>query len=127
MRTGLLFLMAFVSILSCQKKTVARYTEIAGRWQRTETLIDPGDGSGQFSPVSGADATVVEFKENGMLTAPGHWYLSRYNRFAVLSDTQLRLYTPANDSLTLTYSLASKLTINYQCIEACRDRFTKVD
>lgn len=121
----LLSILLCLFLFSCAKKAAIE-SDLAGSWKRTETLMDIGNGSGQWSPVPPAEQTVVEFRSDGTLSAASHWYLSRFNRFEVVSGTQLRL-SGGNDSLTLTYSLADKLTINFQCIEACRDRFTKVN
>ena len=114
-----------LAITSCAKKETTS-SGFVGSWKRTETLMDIGNGSGQWSPVPPADQVVVSFRPNGSIVHNGHWYLSRFERYALLSDKELRLYS-ATDSLTLTYLLEDKLTINFQCIEACRDRFTRVE
>ncbi|RYY95809.1 MAG: hypothetical protein EOO11_15000 [Chitinophagaceae bacterium] len=124
----LLALALAAALLACSKSiTTTGSSGIAGTWKRTETLMDPGDGSGQWAAVPAAERSTVSFGADGSIRSSSHWYLARFQQYRLLSDSQLRVYSGAGDSATLGYGFdKGKLRLDLQCIEACKDAFVRV-
>ncbi|GAA4320653.1 hypothetical protein [Flaviaesturariibacter amylovorans] len=116
------------ALLACSKSTTTTEgTGIAGTWKRTETLMDPGNGSGQWGALPANEQSTVTFGADGSIRTANHWYLARYQQYRVLSSSQLRIYGNADDSATLGYEFhKGRLRLNLQCIEACKDGFVRV-
>src|SRR5690554_58280 len=63
----LLLLTLVFFIAACDKDNLQiDNTTLTGKWKLSETLLDPGDGSGEWTPVAKKTPyDYVEFKENG--------------------------------------------------------------
>jgi hypothetical protein len=105
-------------------------SHLEGEWKLVERLIDPGDGSGVFEPVN-SEKKIRFFKDgtllsNGSLCNPGN---------AQTDQTSTGTYNAATGEMTINdchvnpiqYSIDGPyLTVTYQCIEACRDKYLKI-
>ncbi|HUH34063.1 MAG TPA: hypothetical protein VLZ28_08915 [Daejeonella sp.] len=103
---------------------------LMGKWKLSETLADPGDGSGQWRKVSRGTDDYIVFGIDGKLSGNA---FKEYSTYAV------------QDSVTLQFKKADGVTYqNYRfqlqggalsmspagpimCIEACGIRFKKVE
>ena len=119
-----LLIAAILFFTACGKESVKNAT-LAGKWKLVESLIDPGDGSGKWLPVTAS--TYLELKADG--TTSGTTFPT-YVSYVV------------KDSVKLTFTLTDKTIQNYRykishdtlsmspdgpsrCIEACGIRFKK--
>lgn len=100
---------------------------LVGSWQRFETFRDPGDGSGQWRPVTGSEVTRVSFGPGGDFAATGNSSLAPYTRYLALSGRELRLYGGHGDSLTVFFQTDGKvLQLEKEARETAMDRYQKL-
>jgi len=107
---------------SC-KKTVDGPGEIYGTWKLTETLNDPGDGSGKYIKVKG-DAKYLILRSTGQVTGDA---MPELTAFRVLDSSRVEIFTK-NYTMPLTYYYkvtAKTLTLNPPCIEGCGLKFVR--
>lgn len=120
-----------VIVLSSCSDTDLKFEEIVGEWQLIETNLDPGDGSGVFTPVN--SNRTITFKSNGTFTSKGD--LCELNTSS--TGTSNGVYNEANETMTIDsctgvdnnilYELVNKnLILNYTCIEACQHKYEKI-
>jgi len=119
MRKLLLSGILMLSIMACRKRSATVENEsIVGKWKLTESLADPGDGSGKWQPADPAHPSFIEFKADGSLSdTPVSPYAA--SRYKVTSDSTLLFYRAA-DTLQERYHFEkTRLTIIPPCYEAC--------
>ncbi|TCD03790.1 hypothetical protein [Pedobacter psychroterrae] len=108
--------------LSC-KKDQNGPTEFYGTWKLTETLADPGDGSGKYMKVQGA-TRYITFDQSGNVSGEAMPDITSYK---VLDSTRIEI-TSKNYSQKLVYWYKlspTTLEINPPCIEGCGFRFVR--
>jgi hypothetical protein len=119
-----LLLMVFSLVyLGCKKEKEDGPGEVYGTWMLTETMNDPGDGSGKYKKVKG-DVQYVTLERSGDISGDA---LSDLQRFNVLDSARIEFVTkPANDKIIYYYKVsANSLTLNPPCIEGCGLRFVR--
>ncbi|HTK19129.1 MAG TPA: hypothetical protein VL442_06440 [Mucilaginibacter sp.] len=117
---------AILLIVACGKESLkSGNTSLTGKWKLVQNLMDPGDGSGKWLPVT--TSTTLQLNADG--TTSGTTFPT-YVSYVV------------KDSVTLTFTLNDKSLQNYRykishdtmsmspdgpirCIEACGIRFKK--
>lgn len=117
---------------SCSKKTAETDTvplSLNAKWIVTQTLMDPGNGSGKWMPVSTPNHYYLQLNSDS--TAQSNYFKS------FTENVDLKEYRMANDSniififkdgSTRTYYCQfdnKSLTIMGGCYEACGSRFTR--
>lgn len=126
MRLRILLLLAAVSALTvtCSKSTTQDGT-ILGTWIATESLISPGP-MGTWQPWTNG-VYVAIFHEDGRLELTKPFLTLQYDRYKVVDDNILRMYTSSlSDSTDIGYELnGKKLTLWLFCIEPCGIRFAR--
>lgn len=123
MKNIFLVLIIMGLLVACKKDSS---NGLIGEWKLIETLTDPGDGSGTFSPVS--SSKIIEFHSNGTITSNGD--LCSMNSAATSSssgtystiDSIISGSTCTNLHFTLN---TNHLIIDYPCIEPCRAKFER--
>jgi len=103
---------------------------LTGKWKLSETLADPGDGSGQWQKVPKESKDYIVFGEDGKLSGNA---FEEYSTYAVQDSTTLKFTKP--DGVTYQdyrYKLqGGALSMSpagpIMCIEACGIRFKKVE
>lgn len=123
-----------IFIVSCQsdfEDSNTEITDINGKWQLLELLMDPGDGSGEFETTD-LDIT-LEIGKNLNIEANG--ILCGYSE----SENILTSHISLEDSIirvncnsgTLRHKLSlhkSNLTLsNLNCRESCMAKFIKIE
>ena len=115
------------AIIACKKTCTEGNADnsIVGKWKMTESLIDPGNGSGTWIP-DGSGVTFVTFFANGTLSN-NTTFLTGYDRYYTTPDSKIYVIkTSSSDTARMGYLLEpGKLTINPQCYEACGYRFVR--
>lgn len=128
------FLLPLILVLltiACDSEDV-NPDSLIGTWRLSQTLADPGDGSGVFRP-----ATTEEFIN---IAIDGSYHssfsLCQFGNNGEVNtgsiDTLQQVFIPENCSwgdspAMLPYQLQNgELTISFQCIEACAHLYVKV-
>lgn len=96
--------------------------EVYGKWKLTETLSDPGNGSGKYQTVK--DDKYLTMDKTGKMEGDA---LPELSTFKILDSVRMEV-TLKNRNQTLTYrykATANTLTLNPPCIEACGLRFRR--
>ncbi|MFT3918028.1 hypothetical protein [Cloacibacterium sp.] len=132
---GLKIMLFSLLLLSCRENIDE--TTITGTWKLTEQLVDPGDGSGKFTPVS--SNKTVTFVTNGTYTSNGSF--CSINTDSNQNTNGNYTYTNSEKSMTplncnTTLFSVEKLSIeiqngnliisNFGCIEPCAQKFVKI-
>ncbi len=104
--------------------------EIVGKWQLTEALADPGDGSGTWQTVE--NGRTLEFDENGMVySSTSFCYGEQINEATFDASEKMISSNCADRNVELSYELKEgKLFItphNPRCAEACGTKYSKVE
>lgn len=129
MRPIVFILLLLTCTYSCKKNSDPA---LVGKWQLTETLVDPGNGSGTFQDVS-SDKT-IKFKSNGTFTSNGS--ICDLNTDA--NDATSGEYSNSEHTVTPTGCGSSSTVLNYEiingdlilhypCFEACQVKYEKVN
>lgn len=122
-------------LLSCSEDNSRKSetNEFLGKWKMTETLIDPGDGSGTYVPVSGE--YFLEFFPNGtvgtnyMLCTLSGTNTGSYTSLYFADEQYIQSQTcNANQDFQIYYQMEGEnLILNYPCIEACQVKFIRIN
>ena len=120
----LLFAIIF-SIISCQKSSQAKHSNLVGKWKLTESYMDPGDGSGVWQAADPAHPGYIEFKSDGtLITTPYNIYAA--TRYKTTSDSTV-LFIRETDTLPMRYNFSKTLLVLYPpCDEGCGQKYIAV-
>ena len=134
MKNGLLLFALIGFVFSCTNDDSNNSSEqdLIGTWKLTETLADPGDGSGVFTTVTSEKN--IQFFNDGTVTSNGSIcdmsIQSDNASDGTFSITDSTINSPEcfNSGFNITFELTSTfLILNYPCIEPCRAKFIKVE
>lgn len=114
---------------SCKKN---QDPELVSKWKLIEQLMDPGDGSGVFTPV--ISNKTIEFFEDGTITSnsilcqmsseSGTSSSGMYSE----SELSITLDNCGISSFVIYYEIdGSILILNYPCFEACKEKYELVE
>lgn len=106
-------------------------TGLIGTWRLTETLFDPGDGSGKFQKVDSKKE--ITFLKNGEISVNG----GICSMLVETGETESGTYSLTEGTLTapncpseprkVRFSHSgTTLIIDYPCIEPCSAKFRKL-
>lgn len=96
---------------------------IIGTWKLTESLADPGDGSGKYKPVTGP-TKYMTFDANGKVTGDANPNVTSYK---ILDYEKIEFTTLQNSSITYRYKIiGNQLELNPPCIEGCGLKFIRM-
>lgn len=105
--------------------------DLIGTWKLTEVLLDPGDGSGTFSPVQ-SDKTVTFF-ENGTVISNATLCNLAPDADALgegvysLQDSTITPTCPGQDFVgNIFFEIEGEnLILYFLCIEPCAEKYVK--
>ena len=132
MKNKLILIFSIIILFSCSDDNDDKIINVVvSKWQLAEVLADPGDGSGTFQPVS--SNKIIEFYNDGTLYSNG-------TICNISTDSNANFYgTYSAQDMTLTSSQCqaqaiptsyemtqTTLIIYYPCIEACAEKYTKI-
>lgn len=129
MRILYILLTGVILVAACEKKD-KETAEITGSWKLIELYGDPGDGSGDFTPVE--SEKIIEFRADGTVWSNGDICLMSPAAAAPTTGTY-----SAEDSTINSVSCLSEINIffeirgeylilSYPCIEPCQAKFEKI-
>jgi len=116
-------------IYACRTNNPTASPSLSGKWKLTETLNDPGDGSGKFIPVpEKANYEYVEFKANGVLSGT---VFAQYIRYTVKDSATVSFFKSDNTLQNYRYTFHDNVLDMSPagpifCFEPCAQRFIKV-
>ena len=117
-------------LFSCNDDEIVA-PELIGTWQLSEVLADPGDGSGTFTPVE--SNRTITFLSTGMIESneslcPGEITQGNGRGIYSLQDSTIIATCPDQEiSLNISFKIeGASLLLIYQCIEACAEKYVKV-
>jgi hypothetical protein len=115
----------FLITLACTK-SADNNSSIIGRWKLTETLADPGDGSGKWMPAT--TNYIIQFNEDSTAYENPVNPYRNVNRYSVTNDSTLTLFYSNGTSFSFYFKIESNtLTITGGCIEACGAKYERAD
>jgi len=130
----LLFLALFATISSCSitpnSPANLDTKEITGKWQLTETLADPGDGSGTWQTVE--NGRILEFDKNANVYSSTSFCNEEEINEASFDATEKMISTDCGEKIIeLRYELKEGNLFIYphspRCIEACGSKYRKIE
>lgn len=133
MKNNVILLSVFIFFFSCSDDQDDKINNtIVSKWKLIETLADPGDGSGTFQPVS--SNKIIEFYDDETFYSNGsictisidsnaNFYGTYSVQNATLNSSQCQAQNfPTSYEMTQT-----TLIIYYPCIEACAEKYSKIE
>lgn len=129
-----LFLCLIIFSCSDDNGRKSESSEFLGKWKLTQTLFDPGDGSGVFVDVDSNDNREIEFSNNGNVISnyslcldnptPGNSFTAPY-----FADED---YIIPNDCFPVGYNIeyriqGENLILSYPCVEGCLFKFVRIE
>ena len=120
--TAFLFLSFFACKKNKQTDTTSISTEIVGNWKAIQWQNDIGNGSTPFTDIPSQYNYYLNFLPNNNFDGNYIFNVNNFNRYRIIDSINMMLYKQnTNDSMKLWYEFNNnKLTISFQCIEACR-------
>ena len=129
----LLIIVAILVIAACSKENneiidvLGNPKVLVGKWKLTESLNDPGDGSGKWTKVSGSNVNYVEFKADGQLSGYGDYKTYTVKDSTILTFTKADGVTYQDQRYQLQNGMLSMSPAGpIWCIEPCGLRYKKV-
>lgn len=127
MKTLFTCIAALFIIAACSNDDDANSPDLLGTWVLTETLVDPGDGSGTFQPAE--SYRVVTFNDNGTYTASESFcnFYFDYGTGAINgSYTNINIICDTGVSVEMPYVVENgALIISYPCNEICKAKYQR--
>jgi hypothetical protein len=134
MKKGILYLILFVFLFSCDNNDDdnSSETELIGTWKLIENYADPGDGSGDFEVV--VSEKIIEFFNDGSVISNGSICDMSIESSTPSSGTYSEAEFIINSSECLNFVDfdimyffdESFLIISYPCIEGCLSKYEKI-
>ena len=112
MKSILLLVTACCTLIACEKQRVESTDELTGKWMLTEQRADPGDGSGQWHPVTINQVLTIEFKSDGSFESSDNNNI--FNRYTLVGDTITLFHSLSNNvSMKLAVQELTTTTLAY--------------
>lgn len=132
MKNKLILLLSIFALLSCSDDQDDKLKNVlVSKWQLIEVLADPGDGSGTFQPVT--SNKIIEFYSDGTFYSNGSICSisldsnSNYTGTYSTQDMTLSSSQCQPQAFPISYEMTQNtLIIFYPCIEACAEKYSKI-
>ncbi len=117
---------------SCKKNECTSSNGIVGEWELIEELIDPGNGSATFQPVSSNKK--IKFCDDGTFEANGEMCTMANQSSSTYEgtyNTSTNTFSPNScfTMMPLSYGYSvngNTLILSYQCIEGCQQKYSRI-
>ena len=121
MKKYILILGLAILAISCSRNLVKTKTGLVGKWKLTESLIDPGDGSGKWTAPT--ENTVIEFTSDGLIK----YNTGESDNYKIINDSLFQTSSSSSSTINYTYKVeGNKLFMRPPCIEACGERYVRL-
>lgn len=131
----LLLIVLFAAITSCSTipnnpELKLDKNEITGKWQLTESLADPGDGSGTWQTVR--NGRILDFKDNGVVISSSTYCYNQEIYEASYDAAENMINSDCADrAVALKYEIKEGELFIYphspRCMEACGSKYEKIE
>ncbi len=123
MKNFILLTAILFSSVACNKTaTQIGNKNIIGKWKLSETLLDPGNGSGTWNTADSQNPSYLEFKADGTLVSTPY-SVNSSDHFQLTSDSTV-IFFRGSDQFIYGYHFSNTLLTLYgPCIEACGERY----
>ena len=134
MKNIAVYIIMIFSLFACSDDDNTKSTdaELLGTWKLSQVYMDPGDGSGDFTDVV-SDKTIT-FLSNGTINSNADLCFiaseigqSSTGTFSEMDLTISILGCDVTPSLIYFEIVGDNLIISYLCIEACQEKYLKLD
>jgi len=132
---SLLSIVLFASILSCSTTPKSPHMdldakEITGTWHLTETLADPGDGSGTWQTVE--NGRTLEFTGDSIVSSSTSFCNENESNEVTYDSDQKMIHIDCGEKeFVLRYELKEGNLFIYphnpSCVEACGSKYEKIE
>jgi len=117
---NLILIFIILSLTACEK--FGSDNSITGKWKLSETLADPGDGSGKWQSFNG-NKTYLILNSDGSITGSGD---TSFKQYRIVDDRMIEFVFQNGTTTTRMYKLSgNSLEISGGCFEACGSRYKK--
>ena len=125
-------LMVSIMLLSCSSDDIDS-SHIIGKWKLIQVLADPGDGSGTFVDVE--SSKTITFLSDGMFSSNGNLCffssitpVTTEGAFSIEKEEIYPNTCATFAQVILDYKTENRaLNVYYQCIEACAEKYVKIE
>jgi len=118
-----------IFFICCNKTSniiTAEKLTLVGKWTLVETLADPGDGSGQWTPVNKPDYYFLQFNMDNSIETNTYTGLGGLTHYKVMNDSSINFIYANGTIFSLFYKInGSSLAIMGGCYENCGSRFIR--
>ncbi|AZQ44199.1 hypothetical protein [Nonlabens ponticola] len=112
--------------VSCGSNTTESKSPIYGTWRITHSLADPGNGSAKFQETD-SDKTLT-FKKEGTVVSNENVCVGNFFTAGKTAELDMTTKSFNKGGCIAAFELNGKiLEVRYQCMEACAERYEKVD
>ncbi len=126
MKKVILLVLIFVLAInvSCSKENQGE-VEVISKWELTEVLIDPGDGSGEFKQVDYIET--VEFMSNSKVNISTSWCYNETVNTVEYDEISKLIFLECLQNETWRYEVKNgELLIYPNCVEGCINKYKKL-
>lgn len=125
------FVFFIVLLSSCKKDDGAPNNALEGNWRLIEMYADPGDGSGDFRPVS--SEKIITFKTDSTYSSNGN--VCEFSSLAnedtqgsyLAMDIGYKIICESEFSTELRLEVREGyLIVSFFCIEPCQQKFQRI-
>jgi len=117
---NLILVFIILSLTACEK--LGSENSITGKWKLSETLADPGDGSGKWQSVNGNKIYFI-LNSDGSITGNSE---TGFKQYRIVDDRMIEFVFQNGTTTIRNYKLSgNSLEISGGCYEACGSRYKK--
>ena len=132
LKTILSLSLSILILASCDKEACSSSNGILGEWELVEELMDPGDGSGTFQPVTSDKK--IKFCDDGTFTSNGDVCFMgnqadgiQEGTYDASTSTLSPNYCMSMMPMSISYTVnGNTLIISYLCIEGCQQKYCRI-
>ncbi|KQC33765.1 hypothetical protein AAU57_10805 [Nonlabens sp. YIK11] len=120
------FLLAIVLTVSCNDAAVDN--DVVGAWKLSESMNDIGDGNATYRKVE-SDKTLL-FTAYGTVISNQNVCIGNNFKEGTVAEWNPNAKEFSLEDCTASYELdeaTGELTVTYQCMEACGERYVRAD
>ena len=123
---GCLLSVLLISCAKTSKPATDTDYSLIGKWIMTESLADPGDGSGTWSATDKPNYYYLEFKADKTIKSNLFMGMDGVEKYEIVNDSVLNfIYPDGNKRINIYRIENTSLTLTGGCIEQCGFKFIR--